>query len=48
MTLASMSYTQMAPAKAIVENPWHYRNRKGTGGVSLTEIEVIETGTSGI
>lgn len=48
MTLAPMSYTQTAPAKAIAENPWHDRTRKGSGGVSLTEVEVIETGTSGI
>lgn len=48
MTLASMSYTQMALAKSIVENAWHYRDRKGTGEISLTEVEVIKTGTSGI
>lgn len=31
-----------------MENAWHYRDRKGTGEISLTEVEVIKTGTSGI
>lgn len=37
MMLASVSPTPMAPAKAIVENSWRYRNRKGAGRLSLTE-----------